>query len=451
MNVDFILEKKNQQNEINHNALKLSNALLINFIYSKGYTIDDVYKTDPQLGILTELCSSNELKILFKNGENNVLQFDDNNINSKKEKYHVVRGGSKKKKDNEESNEDDNLTIVSSSPIPTRVFNYENCLIDCDMIIDEINKNVKKPNTEKLQELQKAFSKVLECVSIKRYREFLENYIKKLEDILKVHHKGKKLKSLLSQSLSGFDQRVIRYNEFHNVYCNEDQLLSLHCNLHRNMPTELLIPPGETFKEFSEPILLTFCSVPEILKSYFCRGITYANFIYLELPKKSVDKYSFYTLKKIDKGQLNWQLDCRAENISLNLTDMLKGNYINTFRTLFLEVFKDNDFRPNFIDIARYCTDEFKQLLRNITFCCKNVGFRTFFQNLIYENNRRAPTKTDKVNMQSDDKNQKKRLETEKDTPEKVVSAFCLCFDNSDICLEEITKLAIMNFNELQQ
>lgn len=156
------------------------------------------------------------------------------------------------------------------------------------------------------------------------------------------------------------------------------------------------------------------------------------NIIYLPLKKsEQSDPYSFYYLEMITEKGRNWRMDCRLEEIGIDLQSQLKNYIRNNFRKIYKNIYKDNDYRDNFESISQVFEYEGNILLNNLITICNTYKFIQIIQQIILENSTHIPTDKDRFNLYSDDMLQKRNFSKlkEQDYEQETINNFKNLFD----------------------
>ena len=137
----------------------------------------------------------------------------------------------------------------------------------------------------------------------------------------------------------------------------------------------------------------------------------------MDLSKSSDDDpYSFYILDKIAKEKRFWKMDCRLEDVSMKLMNIILPHLIKMFRNIYKLIFGDNDFRKDYYQSSNQIIEyDCEQLLQNILLisCPKNCRIMTC--DIIKNKSTYKPTENDKFNLYGDDVLQKRKFNMKDD------------------------------------
>ena len=238
----------------------------------------------------------------------------------------------------------------------------------CQEIITQLSSS--RTYTKLLRELKVERSKLLGTLKLQEYIQVVKDHTKELSDVLSQKQQSdKKIRTNILNSLTPIDARVLRYRGYQETQMDGECREKL----------EAVIRHGRVFsKEFKPYILqdlsdkLTTYSVAvfpieKLIKWALINPYGFWNVVYLSWPKSSLeDPYSFYVLRKINKGKRYWNMNCRLEDFTADLIACVQPYLIQTFRELYYAVFNDNGYRSNATELSSFVAEDCEQLARNI-------------------------------------------------------------------------------------
>jgi hypothetical protein len=124
-------------------------------------------------------------------------------------------------------------------------------------------------------------------------------------------------------------------------------------------------------------------------------------------------------------------MDCRLEEFTLSFSYNIKNYCILLFRKIYYNVYKDNEYRPDYISKSSVTEYECGQLLQNIVILSSILKLNTVLKNIIIDKSTLKPTENDKFNLRGDDKLQQKKFLIEfKDDKSEILSSIRQLFDS---------------------
>jgi hypothetical protein len=127
------------------------------------------------------------------------------------------------------------------------------------------------------------------------------------------------------------------------------------------------------------------------------------------------NNYSYYFLHKIKNNKTReWKLDCRLENITLELSDNLLIYLIKLFRRYYSDFFHDNLYRNGFKSTCSLMNNDCEQILQNMFIICDFYRFNRIVREIIREFatvEEKNLTVDDVIKIKTDDILQKERFE----------------------------------------
>lgn len=231
----------------------------------------------------------------------------------------------------------------------------------------------------------------------------------------------KKISKNISTSLTPLDMRLLMVEGFDRTYLEvEDQEMLLDCiNLSTNYNHFIQFDSTKIV----EPVMnysLAIFPIREILNCIVSNKFGFPNIIYLPLPQNvEGDPYSFYYLLEETTTSRNWKMDCRLEDISMEISAHLLRQCRDLFRAIYCAVFGDNDYRKDFASHGQITESECKQLIQNTKDLSSTMSFCKMLQEVVMRNSTWKPTEKDKFNLYGDDKLQQRRFKNEEGREEE--------------------------------
>ena len=277
-------------------------------------------------------------------------------------------------------------------------------------------KNVEIYFNEKLKEC-KTYKKQLTIIKQQRqsriqslglykYTELCNDNIKQISEIfINKGFKGKKLENIIQKSLNPLDSRLTKYGKYYDncIDIDEINVLKDTLNIWRKERTHY-----EVF-DFSEICTglnnygTIISKVEEIIKINIVDKNKFNNIIYVEFSSTNKDPYSFYLLCKTENNKKYWKMDCRLEDFSLNLREYLFEYLIRNFRSMYHDVFSDNDYRKNYKDHCQFTECDMGLLYNNILTLSNFTMFNRIIKDIVKNNCNYKPSDNDILNVTKDD------------------------------------------------
>ena len=295
--------------------------------------------------------------------------------------------------------------------------------------------------------IKKVRKKLMGKLKLDEYMEMLSGHNKRLEEIFKAKdYTGGKIKKVISKSLTSLDMRLLRYGDYINTHVEVDDInrfvLAIEISTKHKRK---FVPfyPEEYFcklKNYTVALQpLEICIERTLFNRY-----RFNNIIYLQVPKsKPKDPFSFYTLEQLDTRRC-WKMDCRLEDLTLDLIENVLPYCIKLFRDLYRDVFNDNEYRPEYVYKSQITELDCEQLLQNIILLSQPYKLSEILRCMVIDKSTFIPYKTDKFNLYADDKLQQRRFATCRDTEKHSISVLKRVFNNiSDGDLKDLAATRI--------
>lgn len=267
-------------------------------------------------------------------------------------------------------------------------------------------------------------------LSIDEYKKLLETQNEMITRILKNKgHQDKKIETILFNSMNSIDRRLMFFGKYHDTpldmatdYCSLKSSIEIH-----NGCSKGLIPYNNDvinkFYNYGTVIL----PIQKCLEIYLLNKYGFNNIIYVPIKQSSdSDRYSFYLLDERIKTKRYWRMDNRLMNLTDLLVSGLKQYLIEVFRKMYIDVFHDNEYRSNYLDLTTISID-ISQLFQNIMLVSNPSKLRNALQTIIVDKSTYYPSENDKVNLYGDDPVVRSRAKTVDDGSLDTIK---LLFDN---------------------
>jgi hypothetical protein len=134
----------------------------------------------------------------------------------------------------------------------------------------------------------------------------------------------------------------------------------------------------------------------------------------------------------LEKGEINrfWRMDCRLETFCSILIAEIGSHCVSLFRRIYFDIFRDNIYRPDYMNKAVILSQDGEQLFQNIITLSYRKTFYDMIKDLVIQHCTLKATKHDKFNLQADDKLQKNTYSKIVDDEEELYSFIEKLFDN---------------------
>ena len=253
-----------------------------------------------------------------------------------------------------------------------------------------------------------------------------------LEKIFKVKkYDHKKVRTLISLSMSPLDQRLVFYEQYYNTDLEPDDIQRLKVCIEVNLEHPKRYIPFTQSDLCTKICNYNLCLSPlrECIRQVLVNPYGFSNLVYLHLSDTD-DPYSFYSLEKIDSdGKRCWKMECRLDEISRFIREHLQTFCINMFRKIYRDIFSDNLYRKDYMNKAVICSQDCEQLLMNISILGRQKKFCNMMRDLLSEQSVIQPTKLDKFNFKRDDPLVKKYFHAQNEDDEGLTNCVERLFD----------------------
>lgn len=281
----------------------------------------------------------------------------------------------------------------------------------------EINKTFKTLKTERfytkhLVYIKEIRYKMLGWLNIKEYSDLIIKHIRRVSVIFKSKtYDQKKIDKIISESLSPLEMRLTHYGKYYETDIDTEDIEILKVSLE----TCTVFPKEykrykHGFKRFHNYNLVLF-TFKKCVECYLFNRYGFHNLVYINIPNSSdADPYSYYYLDKIDGEKRCWKMDCRLEEITSDMCTQLLPYCVDLYRKLYRDMFRDSNYRSDCEDVYSLAGNELEQLAENIIILHNQDKCRNILRDIVKERAQLAPTDNDKINIRTDDTNQKNRF-----------------------------------------
>jgi hypothetical protein len=284
--------------------------------------------------------------------------------------------------------------------------------------------------------------KMFKFIGYDDYINILNEHYQKFQKIVEKNRMTSVKNKILKDFFSVFESRLIGLDIFINVPVESDEIERFHIGLeiikNKNADDYKIFNKIEFLKN-----ILTYDLAVNSINGILQRELnnSFHNLVWLE-NGETKDPFSFYVLEKIDKTNKRcWKMDCRLEELSNELLISIIDYCIILFRKLYILVFKDNDFRDNFLETSSLMELEGKQIIKNIMLVSDYYKVVKLFQKNVIEKCTYNATENDKFHLRADDKFSQKNFQkiSQTDFTNDILQNVCALFDNPN-------KIDIENF-----
>ena len=310
--------------------------------------------------------------------------------------------------------------------------------------IDELfnSLNDTKTYTTIFKNIMKKRSEMMINLDIDSYINVVKQHIIKLTEIMgSKKYNVKKINSLISKSITPLESRLIGYESYEMFEMDADEIQKMRIYLEISIPHPKEYVPidrNNMYKNFFNYSMALF-TVKDCAELLLFNRYGFNNLIYLPLPKSDVaDPYSFYHLERIEDGKRCWKMDCRLEEFTLSFSSNIKNYCVILFRKIYYNIYRDNEYRSDYVSKSNVTEYECGQLLQNIVILSSILRLNKVLKNIVIEKSTLKPTEKDRVNLRGDDKLQQKRFLADfQDDKNEIISSIRQLFDSiSDIDID---------------
>ena len=308
-----------------------------------------------------------------------------------------------------------------------------------------------KSYNQTLVQIQNLRSNYQSILSPAKYADLLQEHLQKIKEIfLQKNFPEKKISSsIYPQFFTALDYRLLLLGGFHKLTLDPEdiirfkfcQKLSCHKNSLHLQPfnkTSII----NNFLNYS----IALCSLNELVQNIFLNpnaslpsgslpsgssSIIYVTF-------NETDDYAFYTLSKVENENRFWSMDCRLENLTLDLGECILEYCIHLFRTLYKACLDTNDYIPNYQSKSCVLEYECEQLFQNIIIASDFSKLNLLLRKEVMASRSHSATPFDKFDLKTEDREQEENFKKYKLSDEVTKSVLKRMFDDieeSDLAL----------------
>lgn len=320
-----------------------------------------------------------------------------------------------KKIDEKEIEDNQELFCITSKAIHEKIESLMNLI------------KTQRTYTAELKEMRENRIKLSRFLSQQEYTEYLTNHIENMKTIFTTRITDhKKINSLIKNKLLlPLELRLIDYCGYESVEIDTNEisvykkLLRYRCGLRRQYE---VFNRDDIFTLYSTYNISLF-NVVDYIKILIPNKYGINNLIYLDVPKSTIeDPYSFYYLEQINGKQRNWRMDCRLDDLLIDISSKALEYCISLYRKIHYDLYHDNDYRGLPDGSNQILEYEGEQLIQNIIILSDYIKFNNSVRQIIREKCLYRSTRYDKFNLQSDDPICKKRFNSlKKQSPESTI------------------------------
>jgi hypothetical protein len=239
----------------------------------------------------------------------------------------------------------------------------------------------------------------------------------------------KKIQSLYPKFFNALDYRLLRLEGFHKQTLEAEDVSRFKAS------QKYSVPHSKIYRVFDKENLfnyllnygLAFSSIEQLLNSFFENPSGNNNLIFVPLNDEC---YSFYTLHKTDGTKRIWKMDCRLENLTLELAEVVKNYCITLFRELYKTCFDTNHYIVDYTKKFSVAEFECEQLLATIFVCVNFERFNQILRNIVQKKCTYNCTSNDKLDLKTEDKEQIENFKSYRLSNEDVRNLVLQIFDS---------------------
>ena len=320
---------------------------------------------------------------------------------------------------NPEPNKEDVCTVIDTVDKMKKTFTHlEGDTITgikegCKEILSQIVSS--RTYSKLLTKLKQLRSKLLGTLTIDEYKVVLNCHVTELTHIFTLKQQNeRKIKTTISKSLTPIDTRLLQYHGFTNTQLDAECRDTLKNVFKYGIvsPKEFIPYTNATFMSGLSNYGVAVFPIEKLIKWCNINPYNFFNVIYVTLPKSSVeDPYSFYTLGSIKKGHRKWDMNCRLEDFSSDISSVLLPYMVSMFRDLYYHLFNDNVYRPDYLSTSTFAMEDCEQLAQNIVLVSQPKKFCNKLRALFIKGCTYNITSNDSFNLTGDDALQRKRYQ----------------------------------------
>jgi hypothetical protein len=283
----------------------------------------------------------------------------------------------------------------------------------CQDLISQLS--TRRVYSKILRQLRTERTKLFGTLKLYEYTKVVRTHTEQLHEIFRTKQQSeRKIRANILNSLTPVEARLLRYTGYTDTHLDAECRERL----------EAVIRHGRIFsKEFEtyshqlvgdrlSTYSIAVFPIERLIKWALINPYGFWNVVYLPWPKSSLeDPYSFYVLRKINKGKRYWNMNCRLENFTTDLIGCIQPYLIQTFRELYHATFSDNDYRYNAAEVSPFAAEDCEQLARNIILLSQPRKLCSKLRSLIVNMCTYKHTCKDNFSLLGDDALQRKRFQ----------------------------------------
>ena len=296
--------------------------------------------------------------------------------------------------------------------------------------------NMNKLDTQHsiLENIRKTRLELLKVITYEKYKKLLEEHLSKIQKYLKSKNfSDKRSNKFIQKGLNAIDTRILFSLNYTNSFLESDEInffessLEFSGNFNKEYSPFFFDSFLKKFHNYGAVVL----SLKKLMTTYLFNNFGFHNYIYLRHKKSlDTDPYTFYRLVKIEKGFLNWEMDCRAEDLTNNFISDILPYLTSLFRKIYFDIFHDNIYRKDYSKENLITENELGQLIQNIFLLSNQRNCCDIFRETIREKASKDCEEGDKFSMYSDDFMQRDRFASYKYNTDSILEAIHTLFDN---------------------
>lgn len=266
------------------------------------------------------------------------------------------------------------------------------------------------------------------------YIELLQEHLTKIKEIfLKKNFTEKKIASTVyPKFFSSLEYRLLLLDGYHKQSLEVEDISKF------KLCQKLGIKHKQTYQPFDKSELvqyllnytLSFSSLGELIRNFINNPYNCPNIIYLK--SFNDEGYAFYTLQKSEKNKRFWKMDCRLENLTIDLAEYISEYCINLFRTFYKAAMDTNMYIPEYQ--TRCCITEYEceELFQNIIIATDFFKLNSVLRNEVKSYCSFTSDANDKFDLKNEDKEQIENFKKYKLTDETIHEILNRMFDSLD-------------------
>ena len=245
-------------------------------------------------------------------------------------------------------------------------------------------------------------------ITHKDYILFVKNNFKRIVSLMKSFKLNtQEIEQKVTKSyLSPYEQRLLSYKNYCNYNIDIDSVMQVQqiIQITQWYDTDKIKPYDINIYNEICNYNLAIVDLTEYLTSVFSSDNS--SIVYIKVPKsKKQDPFSFYQYIETINGVKQWRMDCRLQELSMDLIKILLPYCTKLYKKIYKDTYHDNTFRESHsFDLIN---TEGDQLIRNICVLSSIYRISKILQGIIIKYHTYTFDKTkDKLLTHSDDPNQ---------------------------------------------